>query len=374
MSSKIREGFLLKFSAGLLKGWKKKYLILYQDGQLAFFDQRAGMKTGHVNIPQECRDLQVGAGIQSRLPKLPTGQTVDCLFSLITNSKKYLLLANNRQDLDSWLQVLHSVRGSTGNQTSSQNKSYPTATHKPDPPYAPPSYSHQQQPQPGPSLGFEALDLGGSATPYPPQAALNPYPPQQQSYGYPPQAPASNPGYPPQAAPGYSQPPPQGYPAPGYPPQQGYPTSQPAHAYPPQGGGYYPPQGGGYYPPPAPGYNHQYPGGSGYQTQYQYPQQAQYGKNHKSGGILGSLGGAAAGLGAMKMGRKSGGMMGMGGGGHGIGHKAMKHKGLLAGAGGALLGGYALKKMVGGHDSWSLGSGHSWGSGGSFGSFGSGCS
>ena len=46
--------------------------------------------------------LQMGAGIPARVPQLPQGISIDCVFSLVTKKKgkKYFFATNYRPDLE----------------------------------------------------------------------------------------------------------------------------------------------------------------------------------------------------------------------------------------------------------------------------------
>merc|ERR1712136_298043 len=75
---------------------------------------------------RDCLDIQVGAGIQAKIPPLPTNNhTVDCVFMFIARQKRYLLLAHSRSELDSWLDCLNNARSKPASTKS--EKVYPTS-------------------------------------------------------------------------------------------------------------------------------------------------------------------------------------------------------------------------------------------------------
>jgi len=319
--STVKEGYLLKFSPGVIKYWKQRYFLLTSDGYLNIYDQPRGSLLKKVNVSQQTTVLQMGAGIQAKIPALPNNHhTVDCVFMLGTKGKKYLFLANSRPEFDSWMQAINQHRNTAMPHSTQhsypahpsyppQNSYPPQPSYPAQPSYPPqPAYPSTSQPQPStnPSnLGFENLTLGAGG--YSGAAA---YPPQQP---YPGNAPYA------------ANPPPQPYPN-----QQHHYPQQPAYGQPAYGY---------QQPPPA---------------QYQAYHQQQPHSSHSSGGLgaMGALGGLGA-LGAV------------------VGKKGKKHKKALGGAAAVLAGGYALKKASKFGGSWG-----SWSSGsfGSFGSFGSGCS
>ncbi|XP_076816333.1 uncharacterized protein LOC143462167 [Clavelina lepadiformis] len=353
----VKDGYLQKYSSGIFKGWKRKYFVLYNDGHFVIFDYKGGTRAASYLVSRDCRDIQVGAGIQAKVPHLPNGQSIDCVFLFIARDKRFLLLADNRRELDSWMQALNNCRAtsssgatSTGYPAMPIQPQYPSTSSHPGvigapggsvgynnfpaaPPNNMPYYNQpsglpaQPPPYTGPqqgnaTLGFENLTLGSSH---------------------------QNPPYPSQTAPGYQQPPQpptQGYPAniqqPSYPygqpmqPYSGAPCQHPPGGYPAQA-----------YPQPA-AY------GQPSSHYYSQPQQTQvYAQPHKSGGSgLGGLGGILTGG-------------GLGAALGGVGKTGKKHKKLLGGTAAALAGGYVLHKAT------RRGSWGSWGSGCSFGSFGS---
>ncbi|XP_002130215.2 uncharacterized protein LOC100181754 [Ciona intestinalis] len=370
--SVTKEGYLQKFSSGIFKGWKNRYFILYNDGQFVTYDNKGGPRAGNFHITRDCYDIQVGAGIQAKIPTLPSSHSVDCVMLLSTQSRKFLLLADNRQDVDSWMQALTNAR-SIKPTTTAGNQSAAPGAHKPKYPTSAPAYPPQTQsgyppapvayptgpaypqgppPPGGASLGFENLNLGSGPSQPPSYSAQPPsgsYPPPNYPPG-PPQYPTGPPQYPPPAT-GYAQPPyqpPYRQPGPQYPsyPQQAPYRGPPPAGYPQQG---YPQQG---YPQGA------YGGPAPYGAQQTvYVQQPKQKKKSK---------GSSAAMGGM-MGGGLGSVLG------GAGKKAGKHKKLIGGTAAALAGGYALSKLTrrGSWGSWSSGSWGSSGSGGSFGSFGS---
>ena len=48
----------------------------------------------------KCAALQVGAGIQAKIPQLPSSHSVDCVMLFVARDKRFLLLANNRNELE----------------------------------------------------------------------------------------------------------------------------------------------------------------------------------------------------------------------------------------------------------------------------------
>uniref|UniRef100_H2YRV9 PH domain-containing protein n=1 Tax=Ciona savignyi TaxID=51511 RepID=H2YRV9_CIOSA len=305
--SVAKEGYLQKYSTGIFKGWKNRYFTLYKDGQLVIFDNKGGPRAGNFHISRDCHDIQVGAGIQAKIPTLPETHSIDCVMMIATSSKKFLLLCENRQDLDSWMQAFNNARSITQTTTKGYQaeaphteKNYPTSST-----YPPPAGNY---PAPTPSLGFENLTLG-SGTSQPPNYSAQPPPGHYPPTNYPPAAPGYQ-GYPPahqgtsypppNQPPPYSQPgaqyppnypqqprytaspqsgyPPQGYPQQGY-PQQGYPQQgYPQQGYPPQG---YPQQGY-----PQQGYPQQgYPQGAYGGPAYTGQQVGQKKKNKKNKGM-----------------------------------------------------------------------------------------
>eukprot|EP00794_Sanderia_malayensis_P020339 gene20339-22341_t len=182
--STTKSGWLEKYCGTIFKSWKRRYCVLYNDGEFAIYEgpNQATADT-RINMQRNCKEILIGFACGAI--NLPKGQSsVDSLFCIKTKQgKEYYFVAGSDRECNEWIGVLEHGR-------NSQETNFLVMTNGKD--SAPPPYAPMQPQQPPPYQ-------------------------QQQQYGYQPGYPQPAPGYP-QPAPGYPQPAPGYYqPAPGQP-------------------------------------------------------------------------------------------------------------------------------------------------------------
>ena len=263
----IKSGFLLKLSGLLKRDWKRRYFVLYQDGELVYYEGPTSQTCdGKVNVRNSCQRIDYAFEVEQDIQQRASGR-VNCLFRIRSSVKNITVLADNEQDARDWVQKLNETRQSTHTMMSGvPGNAYP---------------------------GYQP------AMPYPNSQAGVPYPTNQPAIGYPgpgPQCPPVAAPYPTQG--GMPQPYPVGVTYPGQP----QPYIQPMGTQPPPMYGQYPGYQG--QPPPAARYN--YPAYQ--QQQYQQAPQSRGGLSSRRGLFAGAAGGAlAGGLLGYGMGRAVGG-------------------------------------------------------------------
>lgn len=263
----IKSGFLQKLSGLLKRDWKRRYFVLYQDGELVYYETpNSQICDGKVNVRQTCQRIDYGFEVEHDIQQKASGR-VNCLFSIRSSVKNVTLLGDTEQDAREWVQKLNEVRQSSMPFGTAPGFQQAGTTY--------PSY------QPG--------------MPYPTAQPGMQYPPNQPGMGYPPNPSHSVP-YPTQG--GMPQPYPMGATYPGQPPPYGQPMPpQPVPMY-----GQYP----SYQAQPPPGGGYGYPA---YQQQYQQTPQNRGNFSSRRGLLAGAAGGAlAGGLLGFGMGHAIGGM------------------------------------------------------------------
>ena len=86
-------------SGGLLKrDWKRRYFVLYQDGELVYYEN-AGSQicVGKVNVRQNCQRIDYGYEVERDSQQKAAGR-VNCLFHVRSSVKSITVLADTEQD------------------------------------------------------------------------------------------------------------------------------------------------------------------------------------------------------------------------------------------------------------------------------------
>ncbi|XP_070577598.1 uncharacterized protein [Ptychodera flava] len=192
MSGELKKGYLRRYGGFLFKSWKKRYLVAYQDGQLAWYESPGGSRENLLNLKQEVSMLRIGGQCASDAPKLPSHRDrIDHMFAMTAvGGKTYFFLAADQTELISWLQAFHQARGlpPPGQAPEGQGQGQPGGPGMPQPqqPAAPPPGFQpgvtQGQPPPYSGPQYGARQPGpqyGASQPYPQQQAGRAYPVQQ---------------------------------------------------------------------------------------------------------------------------------------------------------------------------------------------------
>ncbi|XP_005093555.1 trithorax group protein osa isoform X2 [Aplysia californica] len=344
MGDIVKCGYVKRYSKSILNGgWNNSFLQLHRDSTLNVYKKQGDSKVqGSIFVKEVCKYFAYGeytSGMPDR-PEVPSGASYDWIMGIpqkpSSKAKIHWFLFSSSNELHEWMTAICGTLPPPPHKEATAEQAQPvkSAPPPPGPPagppaghYAPPAgqypppagqygppppyYGPPPPGGPGPSFGFENLNMGGAAPPYPQQPQYRPPPVQGH---YPPPGPYPTQGhYPPPPAGHYGPPPPQG----GY-PQQPYYSAAPAPSGYPQQQYYHAPAGG--YPQQAYGYQHP-------------PVIVQQNPKKKKGVLSSNTGKMAAGL-----------------------------------AGGALVG-YGASRMMGG--GWGMGHWGSWSSLSSIGSFGS---
>ncbi|KAK7883052.1 hypothetical protein WMY93_029226 [Mugilogobius chulae] len=99
MNTGVHRGFLRKYGGFMFKQWKEKYVVLTAEGSLLV-----------CRDSDDCETIAEGRDILD-LPKLPAGARRDCCFALILPQNKFLLLlSDNPDDCNLWLNLIRKVR------------------------------------------------------------------------------------------------------------------------------------------------------------------------------------------------------------------------------------------------------------------------
>ncbi|KAI4815769.1 uncharacterized protein [Pseudochaenichthys georgianus] len=106
----VHRGFLRKYGGFMFKQWKEKYLVLTLEGSLLVCRDAESPPDQRVALHSSCESIVEGREIID-LPKLPPGGRRDCCFALILPQNKFLLLlSDNPDDCNLWLNLIRKVR------------------------------------------------------------------------------------------------------------------------------------------------------------------------------------------------------------------------------------------------------------------------
>ncbi|KAL6115748.1 uncharacterized protein ACO6RY_00530 [Pungitius sinensis] len=106
----IHRGFLRKYGGFVFKQWKEKYLVLTMEGSLLVCRDAESPPEQVVALQTLCESIAEGREILD-LPRLPAGGRRDCCFALILPQNKFLLLlTENPDDCNLWLNLIRKVR------------------------------------------------------------------------------------------------------------------------------------------------------------------------------------------------------------------------------------------------------------------------
>ncbi|KAJ0021916.1 hypothetical protein NQD34_009406 [Periophthalmus magnuspinnatus] len=110
MNTGVHRGFLRKYGGFMFKQWKEKYLVLTAEGSLLVCRDIESPPDQVISLQNDCETIAEGRDILD-LPKLPTGGRRDCCFALLLPQNKFLLLlADNPDDCNLWLNLIRKVR------------------------------------------------------------------------------------------------------------------------------------------------------------------------------------------------------------------------------------------------------------------------
>ncbi|KAM6987775.1 uncharacterized protein LKV04_010578 [Tautogolabrus adspersus] len=106
----VHRGFLRKYGGFMFKQWKEKYLVLTMEGSLLVCRDAESPPDQVIALHNNCETIAEGREILD-LPKLPPGGRRDCCFALILQQNKFLLLlTDNPEDCNLWLNLIRKVR------------------------------------------------------------------------------------------------------------------------------------------------------------------------------------------------------------------------------------------------------------------------
>ncbi|KAM8905477.1 uncharacterized protein AB9W97_008613 isoform 2-T2 [Spinachia spinachia] len=106
----VHRGFLRKYGGFVFKQWKEKYLVLTMEGSLLVCRDAESPPDQVVALQTLCDSIAEGREILD-LPRLPAGGRRDCCFALILPQNKFLLLlTENPDDCNLWLNLIRKVR------------------------------------------------------------------------------------------------------------------------------------------------------------------------------------------------------------------------------------------------------------------------
>ncbi|XP_034459387.1 uncharacterized protein LOC117772388 isoform X3 [Hippoglossus hippoglossus] len=106
----IHRGFLRKYGGFMFKQWKEKHLVLTMEGNLLVCRDAESPPDQVVALQTSCESIVEGREILD-LPRLPPGGRRDCCFALILPQNKFLLLlTDNPDDCNLWLNLIRKVR------------------------------------------------------------------------------------------------------------------------------------------------------------------------------------------------------------------------------------------------------------------------
>ncbi|XP_033486728.2 uncharacterized protein LOC117259483 [Epinephelus lanceolatus] len=106
----VHRGFLRKYGGFMFKQWKEKYIVLTLEGSLLVCRDAESPPDQVVALQTNCEMIVEGREILD-LPKLPPGGRRDCCFALILPQNKFLLLlTDNSDDCNLWLNLIRKVR------------------------------------------------------------------------------------------------------------------------------------------------------------------------------------------------------------------------------------------------------------------------
>ncbi|XP_030007105.1 uncharacterized protein LOC115431018 [Sphaeramia orbicularis] len=106
----IHRGFLRKYGGFMFKQWKEKYLVLTMEGSLLVCRDAESPPDQVIALQTNCESIVEGREILD-LPRLPAGGRRDCCFALILPQNKFLLLlSDNPDDCNLWLNLIRKVR------------------------------------------------------------------------------------------------------------------------------------------------------------------------------------------------------------------------------------------------------------------------
>ncbi|CAL1571051.1 unnamed protein product [Knipowitschia caucasica] len=110
MNTGVHRGFLRKYGGFMFKQWKEKYLVLTAEGSLIVCRDTESPPDQFISLQNGCENIAEGRDILD-LPKLPAGARRDCCFALILPQNKFLLLlSDNPDDCNLWLNLIRKVR------------------------------------------------------------------------------------------------------------------------------------------------------------------------------------------------------------------------------------------------------------------------
>ncbi|XP_064615878.1 pleckstrin homology domain-containing family B member 2-like [Liolophura sinensis] len=158
----------LQRQTSVLKRWKRNWFVLYQNGDLKYFENPdSHVPEECIVVRAECTNILTGKQIESLSP--PEGRPKENLLQLKLRTGEINLCADSVDDMRTWQVLLEDAR-------VMRNPPPANAVMGAPPPY-PGAY---QMPPPPPVAGYPPT------APYPPQqvTAVN-YPRQQVTYAYP---------------------------------------------------------------------------------------------------------------------------------------------------------------------------------------------
>jgi hypothetical protein len=82
----------------LKRDWKRRYFVLYQDGELVYSESPSSQTCdGRVNVKQTCQRIDYGFEVEHEIQQRASGR-VNCLFRIRSSVKNITMLADNEQD------------------------------------------------------------------------------------------------------------------------------------------------------------------------------------------------------------------------------------------------------------------------------------
>ena len=82
----------------LKRDWKRRYFVLYQDGELVYYEgPNSQTCDGKVNVKHSCQRIDYGFEVEQDIQQRASGR-VNCLFRIRSSVKNITVLADNEQD------------------------------------------------------------------------------------------------------------------------------------------------------------------------------------------------------------------------------------------------------------------------------------
>jgi len=110
MSSAVAKSGWLYRQSSLLKKWKKRWFVLYQDGFLRYFDSDRSQRAEEaVLIPSQCVFVQMGADVRDITP--PVGMMPDFLIQLnMRGGHNWIMCGESVDDAKAWELAIEQAR------------------------------------------------------------------------------------------------------------------------------------------------------------------------------------------------------------------------------------------------------------------------